>query len=103
MASEKKMRQVREAYESSKGTKGITISKICKQSGVHVAEYVEWLTAQTNPKLIPFEVVEQTSDQTQSEISVKADFVLPNGMSVSHGSITLTELKNLVDKLPALC
>lgn len=44
MASEKKMCQIRDAYEANKGKEGVTISKICKQSGVPIAEYVKWLT-----------------------------------------------------------
>ena len=59
MASEKKMCQIRNAYEANKGKEGVTISKICKQSGVPIAEYVELLTQQAKPKLIPVEVVEQ--------------------------------------------
>ena len=41
MASEKKMCQIRDMYEANKGKDGVTISKICKQSGVPIAEYVE--------------------------------------------------------------
>ncbi|MCQ2218388.1 MAG: hypothetical protein MJZ33_07905 [Paludibacteraceae bacterium] len=53
MASEKKMCQIRDAYEANKDKEGVTISKICKQSGVPIAEYVEWLTLQAKPKLVP--------------------------------------------------
>ncbi len=41
MASEKKMCQIRDMYEANKGKDGVTISKICKQSGVLIAEYVK--------------------------------------------------------------
>ncbi len=41
MASEKKMFQIRDTYEANKDKEGVTISKICKQSGVPIAEYVD--------------------------------------------------------------
>ncbi|MBQ0029149.1 MAG: hypothetical protein KBT32_01780 [Bacteroidales bacterium] len=105
MASEKKMCQIRDMYEANKGKDGVTISKICKQSGVPIAEYVEWLTVQTKPKLIPVEVVEQkqTTIPAQTEILIKADLVLPNGLNLRHESISLNELKSLVEKIAVLC
>ena len=105
MASEKKMCQIRDMYEANKGKDGVTISKIWKQSGVPIAEYVEWLTVQTKPKLVLVEVVEQeqTTIPAQTEISVKADLVLPNGLNLRHESISLNELKSLVEKIAVLC
>ncbi|MCQ2218114.1 MAG: hypothetical protein MJZ33_06460 [Paludibacteraceae bacterium] len=99
------MCQIRDMYEANKGKDGVTISKICKQSGVPIAEYVEWLTVQTKPKLVPVEVVEQeqTTIPAQTEISVKADLVLPNGLNLRHESISLNELKSLVEKIAVLC
>lgn len=105
MASEKKMCQIRDAYEANKGKEGVTISKICKQSGVPIAEYVEWLTLQAKPKLVPVEVIgqKQTPSPARTEISIKANLVLPNGLNLRHESISLSELKNLVDKIAVLC
>ena len=105
MASEKKMCQIRDTYESNKGKVGVTIFKICKQSGEPIAEYVEWLTLQAKPKLVPVEVIEQeqTPVPARTEISIKADLVLPNGLNLGHESISLSELKNLVDKIAVLC
>ena len=99
------MCQIHDAYEANKGKEGITISKICKQSGVPIAEYVDWLTLQAKPKLIPIEVVEQeqTTIPAQTEILIKADLVLPNGLNLRHESICLSELRNLIDKIAVLC
>ena len=87
------------------GKEGVTISKICKQSGVPIAEYVDWLTLQAKPKLVPVEIVEheQTPVPTRTEISIKADLVLPNGLNLRHESICLSELRNLIDKIAVLC
>ena len=89
MASEKKMCQIRDTYEANKGKEGVTISKICKQSGVPIAEYVDWLTLQAKPKLVPVEIVEheQTPAPARTEISIKADLVLPNGLNLRHESV----------------
>lgn len=58
--------------KTDKGRERVTISKICKQSGVSIAEYVEWLTLQAKPKLISVEVVEQeqTPSPVRTEISI---------------------------------
>lgn len=105
MASEKKMCQIRDMYEANKGKEGVTISKICKQSGVPIAEYVDWLTLQAKPKLVPVEIVEheQTPAPARTEISIKADLVLPNGLNLRHESICLSELRSLIDKIAVLC
>jgi len=114
MASSEDYQKILDRYNQEVKNKGISIVQFCAQNGIVYANFERWFKNRRKPQVHEVRIV--NSDAIQSEetktpelpreesailfsIQIKTSF----GMCIKHTNIDYPKLKQLVEKLEALC
>lgn len=126
MATSTDFKKLYERYQTEAAPNGLSIVRYCQMNGVVYSQFEKWFKKYMSGKAMPVRLVDKDglmetsmssgepedvplkerdyapSTQSQSAIA-HLNIVFSNGLRVDHHHISYQTLKQLVEKLEALC
>lgn len=121
MATSTDFKKLYERYQTEAAPNGVSIVRYCQMNGIIYSQFEKWFKKYMSGKVMPVRVVDKDGimedpseepypgstpmDSLKQESAAIAhlNIVFSNGLRVDHHHISYQTLKQLVEKLEALC
>lgn len=111
MASSTDFKDLFEKYQMEGVPQGISIVKYCHMNGVVYSHFERWYKKSRAGVVLPVQVVDQDGLMEEAAPGLEAPqidithftLVFSNGLEVSHHNLSYPALRQMIEKLEALC
>ena len=110
MASSTDFKKLFDKYQEEGAPKGVSIVKYCQMNGIIYSQFEKWYKTSRAGVIKPVEVVDKDGlmslpeEESSSVVSIAhVNLVFSNGLQVNHHNISYQTLRQMIEKLEALC